>query len=172
MKNILFFVAGLLLAFPLRAQFQPSSVQEVLIPGSENPGAHISNVNCYSYGNLPFSGVSCDLYVSTWRNQSTSAFYYKRTHATNPSAVINEGVVTVPNAAVIYDAVIVRNITPGSPNPFGVAVVSGTNPGGWITFYEWTPTVSGSDQTISVYNRLYCGYEYGCSEFGILYCCL
>jgi len=77
MKSILFFVAGLLLALPLRAQFQSSSLPESRIDGSEDLGIHIHFLNNYSYGDLPFSDYQSDLYVSTWRQRSTPSFYYK-----------------------------------------------------------------------------------------------
>lgn len=139
MKSVLFFAAALLLSLPLRAQFQSSSLPEILVPGSNDPGGHIQRVSNYSYGNLPFSDYTSDLYMSTYRFQGTPKFYYKRTKTGDPSAVIDEGMVTVPGAGQVYDGVILRNINSGTGNDYGVAVVYSLSSGGaGIAFYEWT----------------------------------
>lgn len=139
MKSVLFFAAALLLSLPLRAQFQSSSLPEILVPGSNDPGGHIQRVSNYSYGNLPFSDYTSDLYMSTYRFQGTPKFYYKRTKTGDPSAVIDEGMVTVLGAGQVYDGVILRNINSGTGNDYGVAVVYSLSSGGaGIAFYEWT----------------------------------
>lgn len=140
MKRILLLaVASLLLAPPLRAQFQPANTPGILIPNSDS-SEDISRVFNHSFGHAAFGSTNCDLYVSSWSPQPYSysqRFYYKRTLADDPTTILDQGLVAVPNADMIYGAVILAK--PYSSTQLCVAVVYGiNNGGGGIAFFEWT----------------------------------
>lgn len=136
MKHLL---SGMVLCFfssNLFGQFQPSSVAEQFIVGSDLSG-HLRHTSCHSRGEAVFTDIS-DLYVSTW-GEGGSQLHYKRTHAGDPNAVIDEGTVFVPNASVIRGAVIVQH--PFATGRYSVAAIhQDVTGGGTIAFYEWTAT--------------------------------
>lgn len=140
MKRILLLaVAYLFLASAVRAQFQPASTPGILIPNSDS-SENIIRVFNYSSGHATFGSTNCDLYVCNWSDQPYALkrdFYYKRTLADNPTTILDQGLVAVPNADVIYGAVIINK--PNAPSQFCVAVVySMASGGGGIAFFEWT----------------------------------
>lgn len=154
MKNILSFAVAILLVLPLRAQFQPSTLPEILIPGSNVPGVHLHRVTCHSYGEVgAFPNGSCDLYVSTSLYPYPVSFHYKRTESNTPANVLDEGMVAVPDAENIFGAVIINSVNPTSPYEVGVAVVYSLAPsaggGGEIAFYDWTPAGLNLYQTVT-----------------------
>lgn len=110
-----------------------------MIPNSDS-SENISRVFNHSFGHAAFGSTNCDLYVSSWSPQPYSysqRFYYKRTLADDPSTILDQGLVAVPNADMIYGAVILRK--PYTPSEFCVAVVYSINAnGGGIAFFEWT----------------------------------
>lgn len=143
MKHLLLLAAAyLLLGTPsLRAQFQPSSTPDIRIPNSDSSEFTYSLFN-YSVGHADIGGTDCDLYVCAWSDQPyahQNAFYYKRTVADDPTGILDDGLVTLPNAGRIYGAIILNK--PFSTTEFCVAVVYQNNSGGGgISFLEWTPT--------------------------------
>ena len=139
MKRILLGMVLCFLSPALFGQFQPSSLGEQFIVGSDLSG-HIRHTNCHSSGNADFSDFSSDLYASTW-GEGGSQLHYKRTHANYPGNVIYEGTILIPNAAIIHDVAIVSHPDINSPNKYCVAAIFSDNfSGGSIAFYEWTLT--------------------------------
>ena len=140
MRRLLLLAASaLLLALPAKAQFQPAATPGIMIPNSDS-SEDIIRVFNYSFGHATFGSTNCDLYVCSWSNQPYALkrdFYYKRTLADDPTTILDQGLVAVPNADVIYGAVIINK--PNAPSQFCVAVVySMVSGGGGIAFFEWT----------------------------------
>ncbi len=126
-----------------RAQFQNSSVNETLVPGSSYTGAHIHDVTNYTYSNLLFPDGLSDLYVATMGDRGH--FYYKRTVAGNPSMILDEGmehIVISGGATRVHDAVILNNPNAAAGSAFNYCIaVAYSGPsagGGYLDFYEWT----------------------------------
>jgi len=133
-----YLLSGMMLCFfsaNLFGQFQPSSVDEQFIVGSDLSG-HIRHTSCHSKGETNFPDYMSDLYVSTW-GEGGSQLHFKRTHTGDPGNVIDEGTIVVIDASTIRGAVIMQH--PFAPDRYCVAVIfSDITSGGTIGFYEWT----------------------------------
>ncbi|RYE00323.1 MAG: hypothetical protein EOP54_00645 [Sphingobacteriales bacterium] len=135
-----YLLSGMVLCFfslNLFGQFQPSSVDEQFIVGSDLSG-HIRHTSCHSKGETNFPDYTSDLFVSTW-GEGGSQLHYKRTHTGDPGNLIDEGTVFIPNAGVIRGAVIMQH--PFAQDRYCVAAIfSDVTSGGSMAFYEWDVT--------------------------------
>ncbi len=122
-----------------KAQFQNSSVNETMMPGSSGT-YHIHEITNYTYSNLAFPDFTSDLYVTTM-GIGNPKLYYKRSHSGSPMSIIDEGIEIVPGGGC-YDAVILNNpnVAAGSAYKYCVLVAHSDVGGTYLSFYEWQTT--------------------------------